>query len=144
MIPQELFELMRKTGIFPAVLATRDMQLQPHLTFLTWIYPLSETNIRLAVSSGSQSAKNMLENQFAGIILFSLDTAISIYGSVKLVLERIEELKFPVSVFELSIERVEDNLFPGGTVLGPIPFAHTGNLQKASELDQIVIKAMMS
>ncbi|MEN3033658.1 MAG: pyridoxamine 5'-phosphate oxidase family protein [Aquificaceae bacterium] len=144
MIPQELFELMRKTGIFPAVLATRDMQLQPHLTFLTWIYPLSETNIRLAVSSGSQSAKNMLENQFAGIILFSLDTAISIYGSVKLVLERIEELKFPVSVFELSIERIEDNLFPGGTVLGPIPFAHTGNLQKASELDQIVIKAMMS
>ncbi|MCS7084261.1 MAG: pyridoxamine 5'-phosphate oxidase family protein, partial [Aquificaceae bacterium] len=136
--------LMRKTGIFPAVLATRDIQLQPHLTFLTWLYPITETTVRFAVSSGSQSAKNLTENPFAGVILFSLDTAISVYGSVKLVIERIEEVKFPVSVFELSIERSEDNLFPGGTVLGPIPFAHTGNLQKASELDQIVIKALMS
>jgi hypothetical protein len=37
---------------------------------------------------------------------------------------------------------VEDVLFPGGTVVGTIPFMHTGDLQKAGELDELVLSAL--
>ncbi len=75
-------------------------------------------------------------------MVFSTNTALAIYGSAKLILERIEDVKFPVSVFEISIQKVEDVLFPGSTVVGTIPFMHTGNLQRAGELDELVLSAL--
>ncbi len=59
-----------------------------------------------------------------------------------MVLEKIDSVKFPVSVFEISVDRVENNLFPGATITGIIPFVHTGDLKKAVELDLAVLEAL--
>lgn len=142
MIPSNVLELMRKVGLFPVVLATSDREGKPHITFITWVYPFDEKTIRLAVSSNSRSARNMLETRKASLMLFAQDTALACYGEATLLKENIEELKFPVSVFQINLSGVENNLFPGGTVTGAIPFMHTGDWEKAGELNMIVLDAL--
>jgi flavin reductase (DIM6/NTAB) family NADH-FMN oxidoreductase RutF len=142
MLPKELIDFMRSVGVFPIVLATTDKNGELHTTFITWVYPVDDKTLRLALSSNAKSAKNMQETGKVAIMVFSANTALALYGNAKLVLERIEEVKFPVSVFEVSIQRVEDVLFPGGTVVGTIPFMHTGDLQMAGELDELVLSAL--
>jgi len=142
MLPKELIDFMRSVGVFPIVLTTTDKNGELHTTFITWVYPLDGSTLRLALSSNAKSAKNMQETGKVAIMVFSANTALALYGNAKLVLDRIEEANFPVSVFEVSIQRVEDALFPGGTVVGTIPFMHTGDLQKAGELDELVLSAL--
>ncbi len=142
MLPKDLADLMRDVGVFPAVLATTDKEGEVHLTFITWIYPVDDRTLRVAVSSNAKSAKNMLQTNAACLFLIAPGKALACYGDAQLVLERIEEVKFPVSVFEIKLNRVENNLFPGGTITGTIPFMHTGDLQKAGELDQLVLDAL--
>ncbi|WP_333784103.1 pyridoxamine 5'-phosphate oxidase family protein [Thermocrinis sp.] len=142
MISRELIDTMKNLGVFPAVLSTVDKDGNIHLVFITWVHPVDDRTLRFALSSNAKSAKNILETGRASLMVFNTNMALALYGRAKIVLERIEEVKFPVSVFELSLERVEDTLFPGGTVTGPIPFAHTGDLVKASELDELVLSAL--
>jgi len=142
MLPKELIDFMRSVGVFPIVLTTTDKNGELHTTFTTWVYPVDDKTLRLALSSNAKSAKNMQETGKVAIMVFSANTALALYGNAKLLLERIEEVKFPVSVFEVSIQRVEDVLFPGGTVVGTIPFMHTGDLQMAGELDELVLSAL--
>ncbi|MCS7170895.1 MAG: pyridoxamine 5'-phosphate oxidase family protein [Aquificaceae bacterium] len=144
MIPKDLFELMRKVGVFPAVLATADKDGNVHLTFVTWIYPIDEKTIRVALSSNAKSSKNLLQTGRACLMLMAQNTSLACCGKAALFQDRIEEVKFPVSVFEIRLESVEDALFPGGTITGTIPFMHTGDLQKAGELDQMVLEALRS
>jgi hypothetical protein len=84
----------------------------------------------------------MQETGNVAIMIFSTNTALALYGSAKLILERIEGVKFPVSVFEVAIPKAEDALFPGGTVVGTTPFMHTGNMQKAEKLDELILSAL--
>jgi len=142
MIPKELVDFIRALGVFPVVLGTVDRDSNQHLTFITWVYPLDDRTIRFALSSKATSAKNIAETGKVSFMIFGANIALAIYGKAKLILDSIEEVKFPVSVFEASVERVENVLFPGGTVTGPIPFAHTGDLLKASELDELVLSAL--
>ncbi len=144
MLSRDLIDLMRDMGVFPVVLGTVSKEGDIHMAFVSWVYPIDERTIRVALSSNATSAKNLRETSRASIMLFAPDKAISCYGSARLVLERIEEVKFPVSVFEIAIERVENNLFPGATITGVIPFAHTGDLAKAVELDLAVLNALKS
>ncbi len=144
MLPKEIVDLMRNLGVFPTVLATSDKEGNIHMTFITWLYPVDERTIRIALSSNAKSAKNMLQTGQACLMLMAQDKALACCGNTSLLIERIEEVKFPVSVFEIKIQSVENNLFPGGTITGTIPFMHTGDLQKAGELDQLVLDALRS
>jgi copper homeostasis protein CutC len=42
MLPTELIDLMNKLGVFPCVLGTIDKEGNIHMTFITWVYPVSE------------------------------------------------------------------------------------------------------
>ncbi len=144
MIPKDLSSLMTELGVFPTILCTVDEQGNPHITFITWIYAINDRKVRIALSSNSKSAKNMNQTGKACLMLIAPGKALACYGQVRMIKERIEEIKFPVSVFEMEINNTENNLFPGGTITGCIPFMHTGDLQKAGELDQIVIESLRS
>ncbi len=61
MLPKELVDLMRNLGVFPVVLATSDKEGNLHMTFITWVYPIDERTIRIALSSNAKSAKNILQ-----------------------------------------------------------------------------------
>ncbi len=142
MLPRDLVDLMRDMNIFPVVLGSVSQNNDIHLAFVSWVYPLDERTIRVALSANSASAKNLRETGKVSIMLFAPDKALSCYGSAKMVLEKIDSVKFPVSVFEISVDRVENNLFPGATITGIIPFVHTGDLKKAVELDLAVLEAL--
>lgn len=142
MIPKELLGLMRNLGLFPSVLATSDREGNLHLTFVTWVYPVDEKTLRVALSTDARSARNMLQTGRACVMLIAQDKALACYGGVSLLQESIEGVRLPLSLFEIRIDSVENNLFPGGTITGTIPFMHTGDLQRAGELDQLVLDAL--
>ena len=142
MLPRELIDLMRDLNVFPVVVATADKEGNVHITFITWIYPIDERKLRMAVSSNAKTSQNIRETGRVAIQIFAPDKALSIYGNAKEVKEKIEDVPFPVSVFEVDIDTVDNALFPGATITGIIPFAHTGNVLKMCELDAKVLKAL--
>jgi hypothetical protein len=144
MLPRELIDLMRDLGVFPVVVGTADGDGSVHMTFVTWVYPIDERTLRIAVSSGSRTAVNMRSTGRAAVQIFAPDKCLTCYGPVREVLERIEGIPFDVSVFEMTLETVENSLFPGSTITGIIPFAHTGNVRKMVELDAKVLEALKS
>ncbi|NPA32570.1 MAG: pyridoxamine 5'-phosphate oxidase [Aquificae bacterium] len=143
MLPKDLIDLMRNLNVFPVVISTHDGD-DLHITFITWVYPSDERTLRIALSSDSKTAQNIRKNGKVAIQVFAPDRALSCYGSAREVKERIEGISFPVSVFEVEITSVENALFPGATITGIIPFAHTGNVLKMTELDAKVLDAMKS
>lgn len=139
-IPSHTVEKIK--DLTPAVLAT-SKENKPYTTFITWLVALNEKTVRFALSTDSFSAVNLRENPYACIEIFGDGFALSLSGSVEQLKEKIDGISFPVSVFEFSVEKVVDNLFPGATVKGSIPFEHTGDLKKAEELDRVVLNALL-
>ena len=142
MLPRELIDLMRDLGVFPVVVGTVDGEGNQHMTFVTWIYPIDERTLRIAVSSKAKTSENIRRTSKVAVQIFAPDKCLTCYGTAKEILERIEGVPFDVSLFEISIESVENSLFPGSTITGIIPFAHTGNVRKMVELDEAVLSAL--
>ncbi len=139
-LDKNLIDLLR--DLTPSVVATVTPDNRPYTTFVSWLIAVGEKTIKFAISSNSRTAENIRSNPYVSIEVFGPDIAASISGSAKIVKEKIEDLPFPVSVVEVNVEEVNNNLFPGATITGEIPFKHTGNIQKALEFDNIVLKAL--
>lgn len=142
MLPRELIDLMRDLGVFPVVVGTVDAEGNQHMTFITWVYPADERTLRLAVSSKARTSQNIRETGKVAVQIFAPDKSLTCYGTGKEIIEKIEGVPFDVSVFEVNIESVENSLFPGSTITGIIPFAHTGKVMKMVELDEKVMSAL--
>lgn len=127
----------------PAVFATVDGD-KPYLAFVSWLIAKDQNTLRVALSKNSKSVENVKNNPNVAISVFGPEIAATIYGKAEIIKNSIEDIPFGVSVLEVKVENVVDNLFPGATVKGTIPFEHTGNVQKALELDDKVLKALRS
>lgn len=125
----------------PAVVGTVSEN-TPYLAFVSWLIAKDDNTIRIGLSSNSKTVENIKVNPKVAISVFGPEVASTVYGTAKIVKEKIEDIPFGVSVVEVKVENVVDNLFPGATVKGVIPFEHTGNVQKALELDDKVLKAL--
>jgi len=125
----------------PVVIATA-FNNKPYTTFITWAIAKDENTVRVAVSTNSKTVENIKENPNVCIELFDEDTALSVFGKAEILKESIEDIPFPVAIIEIKVEDIKDNLFPGATVKGKIPFEHTGDIKKAEELDNKVLKAL--
>ncbi len=139
MLSRELIDLMRDLYVFPVVISSVSNDLKPYSAMISWVYPVSESKLNIALSTKSRTAQNIITNPNVCVSIFAQDIAIVAHGKGYLK-NKIEEVPFDVSAFSIEIESVENNLFPGATVLGPIAFAHTGNIEKAVNLDKIVIE----
>ena len=138
-LPENVLNLLK--NLTPSVVATAKEN-KPYTTFITWLIAKDEKTIRFAVNKDSLTANNIKENPYVSIEVFGNGIACSISGSAKIIKEEIETISFPVSVIEVNVENVVDNLFPGGTVTGEIPFKHTGDIEKAEDLDKKVLEAL--
>lgn len=139
MLDRDLSDLLK--DLTPAVLSTVDSG-KPYLAFVSWLTAKNEKTLRIALSKNSKSVENIKNNTNVAISVFGPSIAKTIYGTGKIIKDSIEDIPFPVSVIEVNVESIADNLFPGGNVKGTIPFEHTGNVQKALELDEKVLKAL--
>ncbi len=138
-IPENVLKIL--SDLTPSVIATSKDN-KPYTTFITWLIAKDDRTVRFAVNKDSLTAENIRSNPYVSIEIFGENVACSISGSAKIVKDEIEDIPFPVSVVEVSVENVVDNLFPGGTVKGSIPFEHTGDIEKAEELDEKVLLAL--
>jgi flavin reductase (DIM6/NTAB) family NADH-FMN oxidoreductase RutF len=125
----------------PVVIATESDN-KPYTTFISWAIAKDENTLRIAVSTNAKTTENIRKNKNVCIELFDKDLAVSISGEAQIIKEKIEGISFPVAVIEIKITEINDNLFPGATVTGKIPFTHTGNVEKAEALDKKVLEAL--
>ena len=139
MADKKISEILK--DLTPAVVAT-DENGKPYTTFVTWLIAKDDNTLRFAANKDSRTINNIKNNPNVAIEVFDKDTALSIQGKAKIIKDEIEDIPFPVSVVEVNVENVTDNLFPGGTVEGQIPFKHTGDIQKAEELDKKVLEEL--
>ncbi len=79
MLPRDLVDLMRDMNIFPVVLGSVSQNNDIHLAFVSWVYPLDERTIRVALSANSASAKNLRETGKVSIMLFAPDKALLLW-----------------------------------------------------------------
>ncbi len=142
MLPRELVDLMRDLIVFPVVVGTVDSEGNQHLAFITWVYPIDERTLRIAVSSDASTSRNIRQTGKVAVQIFAPYKSLTCYGTAREIVNRIENLPFDVSIFELTIDRVENSLFPGSTITGIIPFAHIGDVKKMTEFDDTVVSAM--
>ncbi|HIQ31452.1 MAG TPA: pyridoxamine 5'-phosphate oxidase [Aquifex aeolicus] len=142
MLPRELIDLMRDLGVFPVVVGTIDSEGNQHMTFITWVYPVDERTLRLAISSKAKTSQNIRSTGKVAVQVFAPDKSLTCYGTAKEIVSAIEGIPFEVAVFEMNVERVENSLFPGSTITGIIPFAHTGKVLKMVELDEKVMSVL--
>jgi hypothetical protein len=138
-LDNSLLKLME--DLTPAVVATVNNG-KPYTTFITWLIAKDEKTVRMAVSKNATTTNNIRENPNISIEVFGENIASSIIGEAKIIKEEIPNIPFPVSIIEVNVKEVVNNLFPGGTVEGTIPFKHTGDTKKAEELDNLVLKAL--
>ncbi|MFN4308130.1 pyridoxamine 5'-phosphate oxidase family protein [Sulfurihydrogenibium azorense] len=141
MLNENLMKLLN--DLTPAVFATVDGD-KPYLAFVSWLIAKDQNTLRVALSKNSKSVENIKNNPNMAVSVFGPEIAATIYGKAEIIKDSIEDIPFGVSVLEVKVENVVDNLFPGATVKGTIPFEHTGNVQKALELDEKVLKALRS
>ena len=80
---QEAHRFYEKCGVFPIVLTTADKNGELHTTFITWVYPVDDKTLRLALSPNARSAKNMQEMGKVAMMVFSANTALALYGNAK-------------------------------------------------------------
>ncbi len=139
MADKKISEILK--DLTPAVVAT-DENGKPYTTFVTWLIAKDDNTLRFAANKDSRTINNIKNNPNVAIEVFDKDTALSIQGKAKIIKDEIEDIPFPVSVVEVNVENVTDNLFPGGTVEGQIPFKHTGDIQKAEELDKKILEEL--
>ncbi len=142
MLPREVVDLMRELVVFPAVVGTVDGEGNIHMTFVTWLYPLDERTLRIAITTSSRTSENMRTTGRVAVQIFAPYKSLTCYGTAKEVVNKIEKIPFDVSVFEIRVERVENSLFPGSTITGIIPFAHTGRVKELVELDTAVMTVL--
>ncbi|WP_028950926.1 pyridoxamine 5'-phosphate oxidase family protein [Sulfurihydrogenibium subterraneum] len=141
MLNENLMKLLN--DLTPAVFATADGD-KPYLAFVSWLIAKDQNTIRVALSKNSKSVENVKNNPNVAVSVFGPEIAATIYGKAEVIKDTIDDIPFGVSVLDVKVENVVDNLFPGATVKGTIPFEHTGNVQKALELDEKVLKALRS
>jgi len=139
-LDKNLLDLLKR--LTPSVIATVTPENKPYTTFISWLTAKDEKTIRIAVSTNSKTVDNIKNNENVCIEVFGPGIAASISGRASIIKESIEGISFPVSVIEIKVEEVNNNLFPGATVTGEIPFKHTGNIQKALELDEKILEAL--
>ncbi len=144
MLSRELIDLMRDLYVFPVVINTVSLDIKPYSALITWVYPASENKLNIALGTKSKSAQNLISNPKVCVNIFAQDVALILHGTATLRTETIENIPFGVSAFSIDVESVENNLFSGATILSPITFAHTGNIEKAINLDKIVIEHLKS
>ena len=123
-------------GLYPCVLAT-ERNGKPYTTFITWFTVINKNTARMALSSDSYSAENLRKNPYCSIEILGKNFALSISGTVKELITKTTEFDITLSIFELKITHVVDNLFPGGTITDKIPFLHTD--KKFEKLDEIIL-----
>lgn len=140
-LPDNALESLKE--LTPSVVATVEGD-KPYCTFISWLVAKDNKTLRMAVSTNARTTTNIRNNPNVSVEVFDKDLALSIQGTAKIIKEEIETITFPVAVIEINITEVNDNLFPGGTVKGKIPFAHIGDTEKAEELDKLVLEALLS
>lgn len=139
MLSEKLLAVLK--DLTPAVVATVNEN-RPYLAFVSWLIAKDKNSIRVGLSSNSQTIENIKTNPNVAISIFGPEVASTVYGTANIIKEKVEDIPFGVSIVEINIQNVVDNLFPGATVKGVIPFEHTGNIQKALELDEKVLNAL--
>jgi hypothetical protein len=124
------------------VVATLAADGKPSLDLLSWVWPLDARTVRLVISPHFPGGINMRANGKATLQLIDNDLTYEVRGTTRLVKESCESVRFPETMFDLTVEEVRENMFPATHLTSPILYARDAGTEALhKQLDEAMYRA---
>ena len=142
-LPDEVMEHLRGANV--VVVATVSDAGQLAMELLSWVWPMDSKTVRLAISPNFPGGVNLAENGKAALQIIGANLAYEVRGATRLVKERCESVKFPETMYDLTVEEVRTNTIPASHLAGSIPLARDeGTEELHKELDEAMYAELKS
>ena len=91
------------------VMATVDERGWPDTCPISWIVAVDPTTLRLAISRGVSTYRNVLNNENVMISLMGGAMTLGIRGRARVLAEDIEDVPLPMAMVEVQVDEVKDD-----------------------------------
>lgn len=114
----------------------------PTSSVVSWIYPVDESTLRLAIDHRSRLVVNLKRNPLASVTVFCNEQVIAISGRAEVRQDPLDGVPFDMCCFDIHIEHVRNALFHGIQLAASPEFIKIYDEQAAKKLDGQVLAAM--
>lgn len=114
----------------------------PTSSVVSWIYPVDESTLRLAIDHRSRLVVNLKRNPLASVTVFCNEQVIAISGRAEVRQDPLDGVPFDMCCFDIHIEYVRNALFHGIQLAASPEFIKIYDEQAAKKLDGQVLAAM--
>ncbi|WP_422660354.1 pyridoxamine 5'-phosphate oxidase family protein [Paenibacillus sp. EC2-1] len=114
----------------------------PTSSIVSWIYPVNESTLRLAIDHRSRLVVNLKRNPLASVTVFCNEQVIAISGRAEVRQNPLDGVPFDMCCFDIHVEFVRDALFHGIQLASSPEFIKIYDEQAAEKLDGQVLAAM--
>ena len=114
----------------------------PVTSAISWVYAPNEKTVRFAVDARSRIAGNVRAHPKVNVAAFSGGTVKAVYGSAKIVQEKMEGVPFALVCIDIEVEAVRDAMFYGAKITVEPQYEKTYDKRAAEKLDNQVFAAM--
>lgn len=121
----------------PALLVTTGADGYPHTAF-TWALALSPDRVRVAVDLGSTTLGNLEQDGRAALQVIGEAGVYLLKGAARVVRGRVAASPFPMALWELQVEEVRDQSWPGVRV-HPLAYTWQGEEREAMRAAEAAI-----
>lgn len=114
----------------------------PTSTVISWIYALNHSTLRFAIDHRSRLVHNIKSNPLITVTLFHGDSMVAVNGKAVVVQDPLQDVPFPMSLFNMSIDAVRNALFYGAKLKSSPTYTREPNELQAQQFDELVFAAM--
>ncbi|TJY43396.1 hypothetical protein E5161_05770 [Cohnella pontilimi] len=140
-LPETLFNQLQKESF--VLLHTIDTESgSPTSSAISWIYAVDPGRLRFALDGRSRLIHNLKARPEVSITLFGGGSVHAVYGSAKVLTDKLEGVPFALACVDLEVNTVRDAMFYGARLSVQPEYQKTYDKRAADRLDGQVFDAM--
>jgi hypothetical protein len=140
-LPEPLFSFLQREKLL--LLNTLDHETgAPSVHALSWVYAKDTQTIRFAVDQSSRILTNIASNPLTALSFIGAGSVFAIYGSARVVVDRLEAVPIKLTCVDVDIQTVRDEMFYGSRIVTEPEYEKTYDKRAAAKLDGQVFEAM--
>ncbi|MDF2721682.1 MAG: Pyridoxamine 5-phosphate oxidase [Paenibacillus sp.] len=137
---QQLSQLQQQKLV---LLATIDAESgSPSVSAISWVFPVSSSNIRFAIDQRSRIVTNVKQNPQVTLTFFADGNVNAVQGVASVAAETLEGVPFKLICFDVQVETIRDVMFYGSRISVEPEYEKTYDKRAADKLDGQVFAAI--
>lgn len=114
----------------------------PTMNAISWVYALDGKTIRFALDGRSRLIANIKANPNVTLSFFAGNQFLAVYGTARVVTEKMEDVPFKLACIEVDVREVRDAMFYGARISALPEYEKTYDQRAADKLDGQVFEAL--